>query len=73
MPYISKYFFCLELNASKLAKEESKKAEARAKTVIVGDMEPLLSALPTVTLPTRTVTNNRNSHTKKANIASRYW
>lgn len=40
-----------ELHAGRLVEEKSKKAKERAKTVVVGDMEPLLSALPTINIP----------------------
>lgn len=40
--------FNTELNAARHVKESSKKANERSKTVVVGDMEPLLSALPTI-------------------------
>lgn len=38
----------IELNAARHVEESSKKANKRSKTVVVGDMEPLLSALPTI-------------------------
>ena len=40
-----------ELDTGRLVEENSKKAKKRAKTVVVGDMEPLLSALPTINIP----------------------
>jgi len=43
--------FNTELNAARRVKESSKKANERSKTVVVGDMEPLLSALPTIDIP----------------------
>ena len=47
-------FFCswtTELHAGRRVEEDSKKAKQRAQTVVVGDMEPLLSALPTINIP----------------------
>ena len=46
--FISTY---IELHVSRLIEDSTKKAKERAKTVIVGDMQPLLSALPTVKVP----------------------
>lgn len=43
--------FLRKLHAGRLVEESSKKAKERAKTVVVGDMEPLLSALPTIHIP----------------------
>ena len=43
--------FDTELNAARCVKESNKKAKKRSKTVVVGDMEPLLSALPTINIP----------------------
>lgn len=43
--------FRIELNAARRVEERSKKANKRSKTVVVGDMEPLLSALPTINVP----------------------
>ena len=40
-----------ELHAGRLVEEDSKKAKQRAQTVVVGDMKPLLSALPTIIVP----------------------
>jgi len=43
--------FLQKLNAARRVEERSKKANERSKTVVVGDMEPLLSALPTINVP----------------------
>ena len=55
--------FHIELNAARRVEESSKKAKERSKTVVVGDMEPLLSALPTIDVPElitgSTSSNNR--------------
>lgn len=40
-----------ELHTGRLVEENNKKAKKRAKTAVVGDMEPLLSALPTINIP----------------------
>ena len=45
------FLFATELHAGQLSEEDSKKAKQRAQTVVVGDMEPLLSALPTINTP----------------------
>lgn len=45
------FYFNVELHAGRLVEESSKKAKERARTVVVGDMEPLLSALPTINIP----------------------
>lgn len=47
-----------ELHAGRLVEERSKKAKQRAKTAVVGDMEPLLSALPTINIPDLSITNS---------------
>ena len=41
----------IELHAGRLVEESNKKAKQRAQTAVVGDMEPLLSALPTINIP----------------------
>lgn len=56
------FYFNTELHAGRLVEESSKKAKERAKTVVVGDMEPLLSALPTINIPDLTTS------TKSSNI-----
>ena len=56
------FYFNVELHAGRLVEESSKKAKERAKTVVVGDMEPLLSALPTINIP------NLATSTKSSNI-----
>ncbi|KAM7444087.1 hypothetical protein ABFA07_007268 [Porites harrisoni] len=43
--------FLKKLHAGRRVEEDSKKAKQRAQTVVVGDMEPLLSALPTINIP----------------------
>ena len=48
---IHQFLFTTELHAGRLVEEDSKKAKKRAQTVVVGDMEPLLSALPTINVP----------------------
>lgn len=40
--------FCIEIETCRMAKEAAKAAEERKKTVIVGDMQPLADALPTL-------------------------
>ena len=45
-------FFCLEIEVCQKAKEAAKAAEERKKTVIVGDMQPLADALPTLSVDT---------------------
>lgn len=40
--------FCVEIETYQMAKAAAKAAEERKKTVIVGDMQPLADALPTL-------------------------
>ena len=39
---------CVEIETCRMMKEAAKAAEQRKKTVIVGDMQPLADALPTL-------------------------
>lgn len=55
------FYFNTELHAGRLVEESSKKAKERAKTVVVGDMEPLLSALPTINIPD-VITSTKSSN-----------
>ncbi|KAK3736116.1 hypothetical protein QZH41_013537, partial [Actinostola sp. cb2023] len=59
------------LHGNKAVEESIKKAEKRSKTVIVGDMEPLLSALPTVTLPQANKRDKNQEHTGKRSKLSK--
>ena len=43
-------FFLSELEVCRMVKESAKAAERRKKTVIVGDLQPLTSALPDLPL-----------------------
>ncbi|XP_031558201.1 ribosome biogenesis protein slx9-like [Actinia tenebrosa] len=64
--------FLKKLHGTRAVEESIKRAEKRAQTVIVGDMEPLLSALPTIALPKTSKENsNTNQENSKKNKLSR--
>lgn len=58
------FSFNTELHAGRLVEESSKKAKERAKTVVVGDMEPLLSALPTIINIPDLITGTKSSNNR---------
>ncbi|XP_032239854.1 ribosome biogenesis protein slx9 [Nematostella vectensis] len=59
--------FLKKLHAGKLVEESIKKAEKRAQTAIVGDIEPLLSSLPVIRLAAATNQEGQNSKSQRSN------
>ncbi|KAL9959241.1 hypothetical protein ACROYT_G036338 [Oculina patagonica] len=59
--------FLQKLHAGRLVEEKSKKAKERAKTVVVGDMEPLLSALPTINIPELSTRSSKTADNSDGN------